>query len=225
MTPARKRPVPAADRLPQNGWTVEESHRAAATRSFPPAERLELVQGRIAGTTPPNTWHAGHIPHGGEVLRRAFRPGFHVRGEKPLVIAADRQPQPDLAVHCAPSLDDVARVPEAGGVDLIEEAADASLSSDRTRKAALCAEAGVADYWVPSQRDHRLEVHRDPGDGMPGQRGCRSITRCTRGMCVSPRTRSGVAIPITDPLPEGAQPPSQGGPAPPRAEPSIPCHG
>ena len=40
--------------------------------------------------------------------------------------------------------------------------AETSLAFDRTRKAALYARAGIADYWVVNLRARVLEVYRDP---------------------------------------------------------------
>jgi len=42
------------------------------------------------------------------------------------------------------------------------EVADSSLSTDCGEKAALYAEAGIADYWVVDIPGRSLIIHRDP---------------------------------------------------------------
>ena len=48
---------------------------------------------------------------------------------------------------------------------LVIEVADTSLRFDRQDKAAMYAEAGIADYWIVNLVDEVLEIHRDPKDG------------------------------------------------------------
>lgn len=45
---------------------------------------------------------------------------------------------------------------------LVVEVSDTSLAYDRTTKAALDAEAGIAEYWIINLVEHQLEVHRQP---------------------------------------------------------------
>lgn len=55
--------------------------------------------------------------------------------------------------------------PQTADVFLIIEVADSSLSYDRGDKAAIYAQAGIADYWIVNLRDRVVEVHRDPEPG------------------------------------------------------------
>lgn len=45
---------------------------------------------------------------------------------------------------------------------LVVEVSDSTLVYDRTRKAAIYARAGIAEYWIVNLVDHQLEVHRNP---------------------------------------------------------------
>ena len=57
------------------------------------------------------------------------------------------------------------RRPTAADVLLVIEVADSSLADDRGEKAALYAEAGIADHWVVNVPAREIEVHRDPEGG------------------------------------------------------------
>ena len=48
---------------------------------------------------------------------------------------------------------------------LVIEVADTSLRFDRQDKAAMYAEAGMADYWIVNLVDEVLEILRDPKVG------------------------------------------------------------
>lgn len=50
-------------------------------------------------------------------------------------------------------------------VEAIIEVADSSLEDDRTRKAALYAQAGVAQYVIINVRDWEIEIHESPARG------------------------------------------------------------
>jgi Uma2 family endonuclease len=69
-------------------------------------------------------------------------------------------PEPDLA--WAIRRDYSNRRPEPQDVLLVIEVSDSSLSYDRKTKAALYAEAGIADYWIVNVAARRVEVFRDP---------------------------------------------------------------
>ena len=81
----------------------------------------------------------------------------------------DCAPEPDIA-WVSPRRYATGR-PQAADVFLIIEVADSSLSYDRGDKAAMYAQAGIADYWIANLRDRVVEVHRDPQPD-----GYRSVT-------------------------------------------------
>jgi len=71
-------------------------------------------------------------------------------------------PAPDIAV--VPGAIDDYRDHHPSTAVLVVEVADTSLEFDRTRKMAMYARAGMADYWILNLADRRLEVSRDPRD-------------------------------------------------------------
>ena len=75
----------------------------------------------------------------------------------------DSVPEPDLAWMRHRSYRE--RRPEPDDVLLLIEVAESSPKSDRTEKAQLYAEAGVADYWIVNLIDLCIETFRKPVDG------------------------------------------------------------
>jgi Uma2 family endonuclease len=59
------------------------------------------------------------------------------------------------------------RHPVPDDVRLLVEVSDTTLGYDRNRKAAIYAEAGIADYWILNLPQRRLEVRRDPSRFRP----------------------------------------------------------
>lgn len=72
-------------------------------------------------------------------------------------------PEPDIA-WVAPRRYRRER-PSPADIFLVIEVAETSLDYDRGEKAAMYADAGIADYWVVNLRAREVEVYRDPQVG------------------------------------------------------------
>jgi Uma2 family endonuclease len=103
--------------------------------------------------------------------------------------ALDSEPEPDIV--WARRQDYRANHPRPGDVLLLIEVADTSLAHDRGPKAALYAEAGIADYWVVSLPDRCVEVRRDPEGS-----SYRSLTVFKPGEEAHPLAFPGAALPV-----------------------------
>lgn len=76
-------------------------------------------------------------------------------------------PEPDIAVlnRSLADFPDKAN-PDPGSIGLLIEISDSTLRDDLSKKAALYARAGIAEYWVFDTATKKLFVHRQPtGDG------------------------------------------------------------
>jgi len=94
--------------------------------------------------------------------------GWDVREAKPLDTGRRSLLEPDVSV-VAGSIRDFARAhPKTAA--LVVEISESTLRKDRTIKAHLYAQAGLADYWIVNLVDRQLEVHRNPGVD-PARRG------------------------------------------------------
>ncbi len=182
-------------------WTREEYHRAADVGLFRPTERLELLDGVvIEKVSPQNRSHAWSVSQVAEAMRSAFGVGFHVREEKPLVLADDSEPEPDVVVVRG-SLRETPDHPTPANAVLVIEVSDTTLAFDQGQKASIYAHAGIDDYWLLDLRSRRLEVRRNPGLTGSAEVGYRSLQIMTAEGEVSPLAMPGAVIQVADLLP------------------------
>jgi Uma2 family endonuclease len=120
-------------------------------------ERVELVYGCIVRMPPIGPPHSSAVQRLTEAFVRLVVPRATVRVQSPFVAGDASAPEPDIAV-----------VPRGEYRDddprealLLIEVADSSLDYDRTTKAKLYAESGVAEYWIINLVDGLIEVHTD----------------------------------------------------------------
>ena len=125
-----------------------------------PGERIELLGGLLVVREPQGGRHAMGVRMVEEALRAAFGSGWDVRGQLPVALDEESEPEPDVSVVPG-SFRDYPLEHPARAV-LVVEIADSSLALDRGEKAGLYARARVPDYWIVNLVDRALEVHRDP---------------------------------------------------------------
>jgi hypothetical protein len=95
------------------------------------------------------------------LLQEAMPPGFILLREDRLKFA-DSEPEPDLAIVRGEEQDFANS--HSTTAELVIEIAVSSVALDR-EKAAIYAEAGVAEYWIVLPGERRVEVYRRPVDG------------------------------------------------------------
>ncbi len=144
--------------------------------------------------SPEKSRHAAAIDLALEALRREFGGSHTIRVQHPLIVSDSSEPEPDLAVVPGSARDYVEQHPSSAA--LVVEVSDTSLEYDRTRKARIYAQAGLADYWIVNVVEGILEVHRDPTPS-----GYRSISRFRAGDAVSPLAAPGASVAVADLLP------------------------
>lgn len=71
-----------------------------------------------------------------------------LRLQDPVQLNHYSEPEPDIAVVRVHPLDYEDHHPTPDETYLLVEVADTTLRRDRELKALLCAQAGVADYWI-----------------------------------------------------------------------------
>jgi Uma2 family endonuclease len=139
--------------------TVEQYHR------FPEfgedGKRTELIRGILIEKMSKSPLHSSIARRLFVLLQEAMPPGFILLREDPLTFA-DSEPEPDLAVVRGEEHDFATSHPTTA--ELVIEIAVSSVALDR-EKAAIYAEAGVAEYWIVLPGERRVEVYRRPVDG------------------------------------------------------------
>ncbi len=119
-------------------WAVDTFYRALDARVF---DHPELIRGEIVKKSGKNAAHATLVSFVARLVRRMLEPQYTIRDEKPLRIAADSEPVPDVQAIRGSDLDYIARQPGPADVTLLIEVSNSSLEYDMGVKAALYASA------------------------------------------------------------------------------------
>jgi Uma2 family endonuclease len=168
---------------------------------FQPEDRVELLGGVLVVKEPQGGPHYTATRLVEEALRRVFGAGWDVRGQGPVALDDESEPEPDVAVVRG-SIRDYRDHHPALPV-LIVEIAYSSLDRDRGRKGSLYARAGLAEYWILDLVGRRLEVYRGPGADAAAAFGWRyrDLTILTADASVTPLAAPGQSIRVADLLP------------------------
>ena len=182
-------------------WQRVEYERLIESGFFHPGDPVELVGGQLIVAEPQGSRHFAAVQAVEDALRRAFGPGWQVRGQGPLALDEESEPEPDVAVVPGTFRDYVARHPSRPA--LVVEVSESSLALDRDHKGSLYARAGLADYWIVNLLDQTLEVHRDPGPDPTASVGWRyrSVEVLRGEASAAPLALPGAAIRVRDVLP------------------------
>jgi Uma2 family endonuclease len=149
-------PAPAPYR-----FTREEYHRMGEAGLFE-GKRVELLDGEIITMSPQSSAHAATVAHALHALREALPRELVIRGQHPIVLDDESEPEPDIVV-CAPQPNEYYHAhPEASQVLFALEVAVSSLAYDRGRKAAAYARAAIPGYGVLDPGRRLLELLTDP---------------------------------------------------------------
>jgi Uma2 family endonuclease len=182
-------------------WTRAEYDRLIELGIFRPGEHLELLGGHLIVSEPQGSLHATAVGLVEDSLRVCFGSGWVVRGQMPIALDDESEPEPDVAVVPGTRRDYEAAHP-ARPV-LLVEVAESSLAADRGPKAELYARAGIADYWILNLVDRVLEVCRNPVTAAVQASGWhyREITVLQPDASIAPLARPGATVKVAALLP------------------------
>jgi len=144
-------------------FTRTEYEQMAAMGFFT-EKRVELIGGRILDMPPQTNLHALGIMVLNRFLTKHLGEEFLVRCQLPLSIADDQAPEPDFAVLRG-KVEEIKEHP--GTALLVIEVSFDSLKRDRD-KAAVYAQAGVAEYWIVNLNARELIQHTLPRQAVSG---------------------------------------------------------
>ena len=187
--------------IPTKRWARVKYERLVDRAVFQPGDRVELVGGQLVVQEPQGSLHAVAVRLAEDLIRAAFGSGWEVRGQMPVALDDESEPEPDVAVCAGSPRDYLAGHPSRPV--LLVEVAEASLAFDREHKGSLYARADVPEYWIVNLVDHVLEVHRDPAPSADAPYGWRFSTLLRLGATdtVSPLAVPLARISIADLLP------------------------
>lgn len=144
-------------------FTTTEYSQLLQSGVLAPEARVELIRGEILDVAPRSSSHASAMAVLHERLVAVVQPQGHVRSGMPLVLDAQSQPEPDLAVVSARPDHYRDAHPTANHALLLIEVADKALLYDRTIKASLYAAAHVPAVWIANLSAGELHCLSEPG--------------------------------------------------------------
>lgn len=182
-------------------WRRVEYERLIEVGFFPPGDPVELVGGQLIVAEPQGSGHFAAVRAVEEALRAVFGAAWEVRGQGPLALDDESEPEPDVAVVPG-SFRDYALEHPSRPV-LVVEVAESSLALDRDYKGSLYARAGLDDYWILNLVDRVLEVCRVPGPDPAASFGWRyqAVEVLGRDASISPLALPAGRIRVIDLLP------------------------
>lgn len=158
-------------RLLPGAFTVETYHKLGELGIFDEDDRVELLAGQIVVMTPIGPRHARCVTQLSTLLARRTSGTLTVSTQNPVMLNAQWEPQPDVAV-----LNTASGLPKPSDVLLIVEVADTSLEHDRDVKIPAYARDGVPEVWLVDLNAATIAVYRAPAVS-----GYRDVTTVERG--------------------------------------------
>lgn len=179
----------AGPHVPTRRWTRVEYDRLIEAGFFRPGDPVELLGGQMIVAEPQGGRHFAALRAAQEALRAAVGAGWEIRGQGPIALDEESEPEPDLAVVPGTFRDYRAAHPSSPA--LVVEISETSLALDRAHKGSLYARAGLADYWIVNLPERRLET-------TPFGWRYHSLTVLEPGASVSPLARPDRRLEVSD---------------------------
>lgn len=154
-------------------FTIAEYHRLAELGFFGEDDRVELIKGEIVQIAAKGTPHSVCETRLFRELVKLLDERAMVRGQQPIVIPKDSEPEPDLAIVRNRDDDYLSAHPSPLDVLLVIEIADSSINYDQKVKLPLYAEAGISNYWIFNLVENCLESYSEPYQDLQDKFGYR----------------------------------------------------
>jgi Uma2 family endonuclease len=143
-------------------FSIDEYHRLIESGFLQEDDRIELIKGELVQVAAKGFIHAACNGVLYRELSRLLLDKAAIRGQDPISLATDSEPEPDLLIARGVMEDYFARHPNPADTILIIEVSDSTLKYDRTTKLQIYAEAGIAHYWIVNLPDAQLEAYSQP---------------------------------------------------------------
>ncbi len=154
-------------------FSIAEYHRLAELGFFDSDARFELIRGEIIKMAAKGRLHSvcNSLLFGELYVLMARR--ACVRGQEPIILPTDSEPEPDVVIARHRSDNYVSSHPENADIVLVIEVSDSTLKYDQRTKLSLYAESGISDYWIFNLVEPQLEMYSEPYQKQTGGFGYR----------------------------------------------------
>lgn len=143
-------------------FSIAEYHRLGELGFFAPDERVELIRGSLILKATKSTFHSVCNTLLLGELYPLLRKRAIVRGQEPIILSDDSEPEPDVVIARNRADRYVSSHPQQADILLVIEVSDSTLKYDRATKLSLYAETGISNYWIFNFVDNQLEMQSEP---------------------------------------------------------------
>ncbi|MBN3909532.1 MAG: Uma2 family endonuclease [Nostoc sp. NMS1] len=150
-------------------FTIDEYHRLIELEFLKESDRIELIRGELIQMVAKGTPHTvcGSILC--RQLDRLLGDRAVIRGQDPITLPNQSEPEPDVAVARGKDEDYLAHHPYPEDIFLVIEISDSTLDYDQTTKLKIYAEAAISDYWIVNLNVRQLERYTQPYQNAQGE--------------------------------------------------------
>jgi len=150
-------------------FTIDEYHRLIELEFLQESDRIELIRGELIQMVAKGTPHTvcGSILC--RQLDRLLGDRAVIRGQDPITLPNQSEPEPDVAIARGKDEDYLAHHPYPEDISLVIEISDSTLDYDQTKKLEIYAEAGISNYWIVNLNFRQLERYSQPYQNSQGQ--------------------------------------------------------
>jgi Uma2 family endonuclease len=157
-------------------FTIDEYHRLIELKFLQESDRIELIRGELIQMVAKGTPHTvcGSILCRqldrllGDSPSETLRERAVIRGQDPITLPNQSEPEPDVAIARGKDEDYLAHHPYPEDIFLVIEISDSTLNYDQTTKLEVYAEAGISDYWIVNLNVRQLERYSQPYQNAQG---------------------------------------------------------
>jgi Uma2 family endonuclease len=154
-------------------FTLTEYHRLIELGFLAEDDRVELIRGELVQMAAKGTLHSVCNTKLLRELDRLVGNRAVVRGQEPIVLPDDSEPEPDVAIAQGQPDDYLSHHPYPNDILLVIEVSDSTLQYDQTVKLSLYAENQIQDYWIVNLVTNQLERYTQPYQDTQGNFGYR----------------------------------------------------
>lgn len=154
-------------------FTLSEYHRLIELGFLTEDDRVELIRGELIQMAAKGTLHSVCNTKLFRELDRLIGIRSVVRGQEPIILPADSEPEPDIVIARGQADDYLSAHPQPENILLVIEVSESTLAYDQNTKLALYSEALISDYWIFNLVANQLELYTRPYQDAKGNFGYR----------------------------------------------------
>lgn len=154
-------------------FTIAEYHHLIGLGFLTEDDRVELIRGELMQMAAKGTRHSVCNTKLFHELNRLVGDKAVVRGQEPIILPTDSEPEPDIAIAQGQPDDYLLSHPQPENIFLVIEVSDFTLNYDQNTKLSLYAEDGIRDYWIINLVANQLERYSQPYQDAQGKFGYR----------------------------------------------------